>query len=101
MELPLINPLSRLIVAATQLGSLNTLVTAGLVDPYLSKRSAYQLYGRQKVQGWIKAGLISVSTPRKGLDRLTLEVLECGSQVNDCLQELQQASNSPTPTVSS
>jgi hypothetical protein len=72
--------LEQIIKEAAELGALTALIKAGKIKPYLKKSEAFKIYGRNKVEHWLEAGLI---TPRKDgdysaawrLERVELEAL--------------------------
>ena len=69
-----------IIKEAAELGAITALTKVGKLKPYLKKSEAFKIYGRNKVEHWLEAGLI---TPRKDgdysaawrLDRVELAVL--------------------------
>jgi hypothetical protein len=72
--------LELIINEAAELGAIAALTKAGNIKPYLKKSQAFKVYGRNTVEHWLEAGLI---TPRKDgdhsaawrLDRIELEAL--------------------------
>jgi len=79
MELSAIQ-LESIINEAAELGAIAALTKTGTIKPYLKKSEAFKAYGRNRVEHWLEAGLI---TPRKDgnysaawrLDRIELEAL--------------------------
>lgn len=49
---------ARSLEAAAQVASVQTLVSAGYLKPYISLREAYRLYGEGTVNRWIKEGVV-------------------------------------------
>jgi hypothetical protein len=72
--------LENLLAAAAELGAKRASIEWGLSKPTLCKSEAYKLYGRSKVDEWIKRKLIIPTTSDKlgskvELDRMALETL--------------------------
>lgn len=53
--------LRNMLTTAAELGATKALTNTGAIKPYMNKSEAYRLFGRAKVDDWIKDGLI---TPR-------------------------------------
>jgi hypothetical protein len=69
-----------IISGAVQLGVETALVQSGLLKPYLTQTSAYEMYGRKTVERWIKDGRITAHksgnrNSKVQLDRLALQTL--------------------------
>jgi hypothetical protein len=72
---------------AAELGAKDALVQSGLLSRYLNQNSAYKLYGRRAVDGWIKERKIIAhksgdNNSKVQLDRLELEALVKGTDLN-------------------
>jgi hypothetical protein len=44
---------------AAKVASVQTLVSAGIITPYISLRESYRLYGEGTVNRWIKEGVLT------------------------------------------
>jgi len=69
-----------IISGAVQIGVETTLVQTGLLKPYLTLTTAYNMYGRKTVDKWIKEGRITAHksgdrNSKVQLDRLVLQAL--------------------------
>jgi hypothetical protein len=69
-----------LIESVANTAAVKALCKAGVLKPFVSKREAYDLHGRGKVDFWIKAGLIKLikdgeNTSNLRLDRAKLEAV--------------------------
>ncbi len=65
---------------AAKLGATAALAGAGLLKPYLSKAEAYRLYGRYKVDKWIRMQMVSVNqdlgnNDKGRIDRVEIEAV--------------------------
>jgi hypothetical protein len=84
--------LELLLKDAAELGAIAALVKVGKIKPYLKKSEAFKIHGRNKVERWLEAGLI---TPRKDgdysaawrLDRIELEVLSKSIKITQLITE--------------
>jgi len=78
--------LRNMLTSAAKLGAMQALADTGAVKPYLNKSEAYRVYGRNKVDNWIKVGLI---TPRGEIgkswqiDRVEIQSLASARTVSD------------------
>jgi hypothetical protein len=69
-----------LLQAGAELGALQALISAGKLKPYITKATAYKLYGRKHIERWLDEGLL---TPRKDgnhsagwrIDRFEVELI--------------------------
>jgi hypothetical protein len=69
-----------IISEAVRLGVETALVQSGLLKPYLTQTTAYEMYGRKTVEKWIKEGRITAHksgdrNSKVQLDRLALQTL--------------------------
>jgi hypothetical protein len=72
--------LELIIKEAAELGAIAALIKAGKIKPYLKKSEAFKIYGRNKVEHWLEAGLITLRkdgdySAAWRLDRVELAVL--------------------------
>lgn len=76
--------LRNMLTDAAKLGATQALADTGAIKPYMNKSEAYRLYGRGKVDSWIKDGLI---TPRGEIgkswqiDRVEIQALSSSGTV--------------------
>jgi hypothetical protein len=66
---------------SAQLGALSAMIRLGAIKPYLNKTQAFKIYGRSKVESWLKDGHIRLikdgdHSAAWRLDRIQLDTLE-------------------------
>lgn len=76
--------LRNMLTSAAELGATRALAETGAVKPYINKSEAYRIYGRVKVDNWLKDGLL---TPRGEagkswrIDRVEIQALAASKTV--------------------
>jgi hypothetical protein len=73
--------LANMLEDAANVASVQALVSAGVISPYMSLRKCYENYGTGKVNGWLKQGLIHKIKDGEG-----------NSRVRVCRVEIEAAS---------
>ncbi len=61
---------------AAKAGSLNTLISLGVLKPHLSMREAFRLYGESSVKRWIAQGVVTKNKQGEGNSKVRLSRLE-------------------------
>ncbi len=61
---------------AAKAGSINTLISLGLLTPFLSMREAFKIYGESSVKRWIAQGAVTKNKQGEGNSKVQLSRIE-------------------------
>lgn len=64
--------LASMLNAAAKVASVQALVSAGLIKPYVSLREAYRLYGEGTVERWFREGVIKKIKDGEGNSKIRI-----------------------------
>jgi hypothetical protein len=68
--------LRNLLTDAAELGAKKALISAGITRPTISQTKAYELYGRARVDRWVKDKLIKRNKDGKNTSSVTFDALD-------------------------
>jgi SH3-like domain-containing protein len=77
--------LAHLLKDAANVASVQALVSAGIISPYMSLRQCYENYGTGRVNGWVRQGLIHKIKDGEGnaKTRISRVEIEAASRTNN------------------